>query len=363
MATVAEATRQHMQRALALAKTGWGRVSPNPLVGAVVVQGNVIVGEGFHAEYGGPHAEIVALRAAGERAHGATLYVTLEPCSHYGKTPPCTDAIIAAGIHQVVYAAADPNPTASGGAAVLRQAGIEVVADVEELASRDLNAPFFHRFAIHGTTRPWIQLKLALSLDARMADLNGRSTWITGETARAEVHRLRARCDGIAVGIGTVLADDPLLTVRGPVRPRTPPVRVVFDTNLRTPVESRLLQTSSEAPVWLVSGPYPESQQVAVLESAGARVVPASDTRSALRALREAGIGSLFCEGGATLAGVLIREDVVDRLDLFYAPLFLGPQGRHGFDPLESLDIAQARRWRHLRTEVFGDDTVITLAA
>lgn len=338
-------------------------MSPNPLVGAVVVKGDEVIGEGFHAEYGGPHAEVVALRAAGERARGATLFVTLEPCSHHGRTPPCSDAILAAGIRRVVYASTDPNPTAAGGAKVLQQAGVDVERAADSTAARDLNAPFFHRFSKQGAARPWIQLKLALSLDARMADRDGRSTWITGDAARAEAHRLRAGCDAIAVGVGTVLADDPLLTVRGPVQPRTPPARVVFDTTLRIPADIRLLQTSAEAPVWLICGPDPEPQRARALEAAGARILPVRDMSSALRVLRDAGIGSLFCEGGARLAGTLIRMDAVDQLDLFYAPVFLGPEGRHGFDLLESPEIGRARRWRHLRTELFGNDTLITLAA
>ncbi|HYR07316.1 MAG TPA: bifunctional diaminohydroxyphosphoribosylaminopyrimidine deaminase/5-amino-6-(5-phosphoribosylamino)uracil reductase RibD, partial [Longimicrobium sp.] len=217
----------YMRRAIALAANGWGRVAPNPMVGCVIVRDGEVVGEGWHTEYGQPHAEVEALRAAGDRARGATAYVSLEPCSHWGKTPPCTDALIAAGVRRVVFGAFDPNPKAQGGAEVLRAAEIEVAGGVEEPAVHDQNAVFFHAHSPAGQERPFVALKLAMSLDARIADRDGRSVWITGEASRAEVHRLRAGYDGIAVGIGTALADDPLLTVRGAVEPRVPPVRIV----------------------------------------------------------------------------------------------------------------------------------------
>lgn len=359
---ISDADHTFMRRALALAERGWGCVAPNPLVGAVVVRDGEIIGEGFHSEYGKPHAEVEALRMAGERASGAMLYVTLEPCSHHGKTPPCTDAALEAGVRRVVFAASDPNPKAAGGAEVLRRSGVEVAGGVEAGAARDLNAPFFHRFRESGAARPWIELKLALSLDARIADRDGRSVWITGTEARAETHRLRAGCDAIAVGIGTVLADDPLLTVRGVVAPRRPPVRIVFDRDLRTPPSSRLVASTAEAPVWIVVGPAPPAGRAARLERAGVRILPADDLDAGLRALREEGIGSLFCEGGARLAAALLRNDHADRLNLFHAPLFLGPDALSPFASLASPPIEQAERWRHLRTQVFGSDTLITLA-
>src|SRR5688572_23259909 len=213
----------HMRRALSLAHRGWGRTAPNPMVGAVVVRGDTVVGEGFHAEYGGPHAEVVALREAGERARGATVYVTLEPCAHHGKTPPCADALIAAGVARVVIAVNDPNPTARGGAARLRAAGIEVVAGVEREAACELNAPFFNALV---SRRPWVTLKLALSREGAIAPASRATHWLTGPEARAELHRLRAGFDAIAVGLGTVIADDPALTARGVPAPRVPPARV-----------------------------------------------------------------------------------------------------------------------------------------
>src|SRR5215204_848384 len=189
-----------MRQALALAERGWGQTAPNPMVGAVVVRGGELVGEGWHAHFGGPHAEIEALRAAGERARGATLYVTLEPCNHFGKTPPCTDAILAAGVRRVVAASADPSPVARGGADRLREAGVAVVLGVEEVAARELNAPFFHALS---SDRSFVQLKLALSLDGAIADHSRKPGWLTGEAARREVHRMRAGSDAVAVGIGT----------------------------------------------------------------------------------------------------------------------------------------------------------------
>jgi diaminohydroxyphosphoribosylaminopyrimidine deaminase/5-amino-6-(5-phosphoribosylamino)uracil reductase len=349
-----------MRRALALAARGWGRVAPNPLVGAVVVRDGEVVGEGYHTEYGRPHAEVEALRAAGEAARGASLYVTLEPCAHQGKTPPCTDAILAAGVRRVVFAASDPNPKAAGGCAVLEREGVEVVRGVELQAALDLNAPFFHGIA--GPERPWTELKLALSLDGRVADREGRSAWITGEAAREEVHRMRAGFGGVAVGIGTALADDPKLTVRGPVEPRVPPARVVFDRALRLPTGGVLARTAREVPVIAVAGPDAPPERRDALEALGVRVLAAATLPDAMRELRRAGVASLFCEGGALVASALLRGGLVDRLHLFHAPLFLGPEGADPFAGLASPPIGEARRWRRLRTEAFGPDTLVTLA-
>src|SRR4051812_29625349 len=198
-----------MRRALELARKGWGQTAPNPMVGAVVVRDGVIVGEGWHTAFGEAHAEVEALRAAGERAEGATVYVTLEPCAHQGKTPPCANALVAARVARVVIAARDPNREATGGIELLRDSGIAVTLGVVESEARELNAPFFHAFE---QKRPWVTLKLALSLDGALADASGRSRWITGEESRRVVHEMRAGSDAIGVGIGTVLADDPSLT-------------------------------------------------------------------------------------------------------------------------------------------------------
>lgn len=352
-----------MRRALANAERGWGQVAPNPLVGAVVVRDGEVVAEAHHTRYGEAHAEVEALRRAGEAARGATMYVTLEPCAHHGKTPPCTDAVIAAGVRRLVYACADPNPKARGGAEVLREAGVEVDGGVREDDAREMNAPFLHAHAAAGAERPWIALKLALSLDAMLADPEGRSGWITGTAAREEVHRMRAGYDAVAAGVGTVLADDPLLTVRGAVEPRRPPARVVFDRALRTPAASRLVRTAREAPVWLLCGEAPDAARARALEREGVRVLPAGSLAAALAVLRAEGIASVFCEGGAGIAGALLDAEAVDRLLLFYAPLFLGGAGRAAFAALPSPGIDAARRWRHLSTAAFGPDTLITLAS
>lgn len=352
----------HLRRAIALAGRGWGRVGPNPLVGCVIVRDGEVVGEGWHAEYGGPHAEVHALRAAGERARGATAYVSLEPCSHWGKTPPCTGALIDAGVRRVVFGGFDPNPKARGGAEVLRAAGIEVLGGVEEQAVRDQNATFFHAHTPVGAERPFVALKLALSLDARIADRDGRSAWITGEEARAEVHRLRAGYDAVAVGIGTALADDPLLTVRGAVEPRVPPVRIVFDRELRLPLEGRLVRSAREVPLWAVCEPDALTDPWEALEDAGVRVVDAAGLAAQLRAIREAGVRSMFVEGGATLASALLAADAVDRLYLFYAPVLIGPEGAAPFGGIATPPLAEAARWRRVATRTFGADTCITLA-
>jgi len=351
-----------MRRALELARRGWGRVSPNPMVGAVIVRDGAVIGEGWHSEYGEAHAEVEALRAAGGDAYGSTMYVTLEPCSHFGKTPPCTEALLASGVSRLVYASGDPDPVAGGGAERLRAHGIDVLAGVEEDAARDLNAPFFHRFLKRGVPRPWLELKLALSLDARIADEEGRSAWITGAEARSEVHRIRAGHDAIGVGIGTVLADDPLLTIRGPVEPRLPPARIVFDRRLRIPPVSRLLSTIAEAPLWIVHGPEAPPAVAESLQRAGVQLISASTLQIAMAKLVERGVGSLFCEGGAEFASTLLRENVVDRLTLFYAPVLLGPKGRSPFATIPSSRIDEVLRWRTLHRAAFGADTMITLA-
>jgi len=351
-----------MRRAIALAANGWGRVAPNPMVGCVIVRDGEVVGEGWHTEYGRPHAEPEALRAAGEQARGATAYVSLEPCSHWGKTPPCTDALIAAGVRRVVFGGFDPNPKAAGGAEVLRAAGVHAVGGVEEQAVRDQNAAFFHAHSPLGPERPFIALKLAMSLDARIADRDGRSVWITGEESRAEVHRLRAGYDAVAVGIGTALADDPQLTVRGPVAPRIPPARVVFDRALRLPLDSALVRTAGEVPTWAVCAPGAPDDRRRALEHAGIKIVIGQSLPEQLRALRDVGVRSMFVEGGSTLASALLSADVVDRMYLFYAPLLIGPEGMAPFGGIASPPLADAVRWRPIRTQFFGVDTMLTLA-
>ena len=349
---------RYMRRALELAARGWGQTAPNPMVGAVVVRDGEIVGEGYHARYGAAHAEPVALAAAGASVRGATLYVTLEPCTHEGKRPACTPVVIASGVARVVIAALDPNPIAGGGAQLLRDAGIDVRVGVEEEEARELNAPFLHRFT---SDRPWTTVKLALSAEGAIAGVQGSPRWLTGEEARREVHRQRAGADAIAVGIGTVLADDPLLTVRGVEPPRVPPTRVVFDRAARLPLASRLFRTVGEAPVTVVTdGSATERERV--LERAGATVIRAAGTADALRALKQRGIDSLYVEGGAGLVGEFLDTGSVDRLIIFQSPVVLGAGALGAFDRSRSFTLGQAPRFRIVRERRFGNDDMTIYA-
>lgn len=344
--------RAYMRRALSLARKGWGQTAPNPMVGAVVVRDGEIVGEGYHAAFGEAHAEVAALQDAGERARGATVYVTLEPCAHSGKTPPCTVALLAAGIRRVVAASRDPNPVAAGGGSKLTEAGVVFESGVEEEAARELNADFFHAFA---SDRPHVTLKLALSLDGAIADARRSRGWLTGAKSRRHVHRLRAGCDAIAVGIGTAIADDPLLTVRGVRAPRVAPVRVVFDRRARLPLDAALVRTAREAPTLIVAED-PEPSQALALRAAGIELLTTTSLADALRELRRRELRSLFVEGGAALAGAFLAGRLVDRLVIFQAPVLLGAGALRPFDCLQPVDLADASRWRLRERRTFGDD-------
>jgi diaminohydroxyphosphoribosylaminopyrimidine deaminase/5-amino-6-(5-phosphoribosylamino)uracil reductase len=346
-----------MRAALAVAPRGWGRVAPNPLVGAVIVREGEIVARGWHGEFGGAHAEVEAIRAAGELARGATLYVTLEPCAHHGKTPPCTDAISEAGVRRVVFASHDPTVAAHGGAITLRERGIEVIGGVADQEARSLNRPFFHAADPLKRHRPWTELKFAVSLDGKVADAAGTSKWITGPEAREEVHRLRAAADAVAIGVGTAIADDPSLTVRSETTPRIPPRRVIFDRTLRLPSGGKLAQSARDVPVYVLCAPEPPVEARKRLEAAGVEVVETDDLVSGLRWLREAGIRSLLCEGGATLGASLLDEDLIDRLTLILAPTLLGPGGKAAFGGLRDISLSSAHRWRHLRSA----DTLVSV--
>src|SRR5216117_1884024 len=278
------AERGAMERALDLARRGWGRVAPNPLVGAVVLAGDTVVGEGYHAEYGGPHAEVVALEAAGARARGATLVVNLEPCAHHGKTPPCTDAIVAAGVAGVVAALPDPDLQARGGAAALRAKGVAVSIGLLAEAAAALNAPFL--FAREQAERPFVALKLATSIDGRIADAAGSSRWVSGDAAREYVHWLRAGFDAIAVGGTTALRDNPQLTVRGNVTPRKTPVRVVFDRRAMLNETADLVKTAREVPTWVMASPGAGGERGVARGERRARVPPRVARRRAAAAAR-----------------------------------------------------------------------------
>ena len=341
-----------MRRALGLARRGWGQTAPNPLVGAVVVRAGEVVGAGFHATLGEAHAEVMALAAAGDRARGADVYVTLEPCAHQGRTPPCVDALITAGVRRVVIAHEDPNPAAAGGAAKLRAAGIEVVAGVMRDEAAELNAPFLFQHRI--SERPFVTLKLALSLDGAIAGPDRAQRWLTGEASRRAVHRMRAQCDAVAVGIGTVLVDDPALSVRSGKRPRLAPRRIVFDRTARLPVTSRLAKSALKIPVEvLAESPSPE--QVAALEQRGVEVHQAGSLPEHLAGLRARGVGHLFVEGGAGVAGAFLTSGLVDRLIIFQAPVLLGAGALAGFGTAVPPD-EESGRWKVVERKHFGED-------
>jgi diaminohydroxyphosphoribosylaminopyrimidine deaminase / 5-amino-6-(5-phosphoribosylamino)uracil reductase len=321
----------YMARALALAERGRGRTSPNPMVGAVLVDDEgVVVGRGYHEFAGGPHAEIHALKDAGDRARGATLYCTLEPCSHVGRTGPCAPRVADAGVTRVVIATRDPNPFVNGsGTALLRARGIDVVCGVLEAGARDLNRPFF---TVMQRRRPFITMKVALSADGRIAAAPGTRTPMTGPAAKRFIHRERAEVDAIAIGSGTVLADDPALTPRGAFRVR-PLIRVVFDSRLRTPPGARLLSTLDAGPVIIVSTPSAVEaapERLAELVEAGAEVqcVPEGARVSAVvEWLATRGVSSLIVEGGALLHRAFWDAGLVDRVQIFRTPATLGPRG------------------------------------
>ena len=355
----------HMRRALELAARARGAVSPNPMVGAVIVAADgVVIGEGFHERLGEAHAEVMALTDAAQRGadvRGATMYVTLEPCAHHGRQPPCTDAILASGLTRVVVGSEDPTEKASGrGPGALRDGGIEVeLADgAEATAARLLNQPFRKHAR---TGRPLVVLKSALTLDGRTATAAGDSKWISGDPARELVHRWRSDLDAVAVGIETAIADDALLTARGVDAVRQP-TRVVFDSRARLPLDSRLVRTATEAPVVVVAGPDAPGGDVDALTNAGVEVIVcpgegADRVRNALGELGRRDLTSLLLEGGATLAGSFRDAGEIDELRLFFAPLLLGGGearpllGGDGAPRLREAERALAVSW-----EAVGDD-------
>src|SRR6266581_2323654 len=350
---------QAMRRALELALAGWGRVSPNPLVGAVVLQGDAVVGEGYHAEYGGAHAEVMALGAAGPAAAGATLVVSLEPCAHHGKTPPCTEAILAAGVARVVAAIRDPDPEARGGLDVLRRAGVDVALGPMQEGAAALNAPFF--FSRLHAERPYVALKLATSIDGRIADAAGRSQWVSGAEAREYVHWLRAGFDAIAVGGTTALQDNPQLTVRGTVAPRRPPVRVVFDRRAMLNPSALLVSSARDVPTWVMSSPEAPASSVAALEQNGVRVFRPASLTAGLLLLREAGIETVLCEGGGALGARLLVDGLVDRLYWVQSPVWLGEGAVPAFPGVPPHPLAAAPRWTPVERRALGSDTLLVL--
>lgn len=346
----------HMRAALAVAARGLGNTWPNPAVGCVLVKDGQVLARGWTQPGGRPHAEVEALARAGEAARGATAYVTLEPCSHTGRTPPCCDALIRAGVARVVCAMRDPDPRVDGrGFARLRQAGIEVLEGVLEPEARRFQAGFIRRVS---EGLPLVTLKLATTLDGRIATAQGESRWITGPAARRAVHAARAAHDVVLVGSGTVLADDPELTVRGLGLPS--PARVVFDARLRTPLGSRLVAGARDVPTWIVTGPGHRPDALAPYIAAGIEIitVPARAPRAALQALAQRGVTRVFCEGGAGLAAGLLREGLVQRLLWFQAGGVLGAEGLPGVGPLALTKLADMTRYRLVASRPLGDDVL-----
>ena len=367
MSAATDTDHLHLERAIELAERGRGHVSPNPLVGAVVVRDGDVVGEGWHAMVGGPHAEVAAIADAGDTdLKGATMYVSLEPCCHDGRTPPCTEAIARSGIGRVVVASDDPTEKASGrGLGILRDDGVEVVVAEGELAARArLLNQAFRKHARTG--RPWVLFKSAMTLDGKVATETGDSKWISSAASRELGHRWRADCDAVAVGIGTALRDDPQLTARIPDADRQPR-RIVFDTTARLPVTSNLVRMAPEVPLTVVVSRAARRTAVSTLETAGADVVVATGANepdrvaSALLQLGASGITSILLEGGPHLAGAFYDAGEVDEVRLFLAPIVLG--GRTARDPLEgegTETIAEAMRALTLDCERSGDDLLVS---
>ena len=332
-----------MRRAIRLAQGGWGRVAPNPLVGAVLLKDGAVVGEGFHASYGEQHAEIAALAVA-RASSGATCVVNLEPCAHQGKTPPCADALVGAGVRRVVIGVRDPSPDANGGVERLQKAGIEVEVGVLAAEAAALNAPFL--WGVRRPDRPFVAVKVATSLDGFLADASGRAKWVSGVESRDFVHWLRAGFDGISVGRRTAETDDPQLTVRGAVPPRVAPTRVIF-TRGGLKKDLHLVRTAREVPTVVFTDPASRVQTEKTLEGTGVEILSAVGRKDALLALRQKGVRSLLVEGGGNLITALMQDDLVDRIYWIQAPIFLG-SGTRAFGRGTGSS-PTARRWARTR--------------
>jgi diaminohydroxyphosphoribosylaminopyrimidine deaminase/5-amino-6-(5-phosphoribosylamino)uracil reductase len=362
--TVSSEDRLHLGRALELARRGWGRVHPNPLVGCVIVRDGTVVGEGWHQEYGGPHAEVLALREAGDLSNGATAFVSLEPCNHHGRTPPCSEALLNAGIVRLVYASPDPGRVSGGGADALRQAGVEVLGPVLLPGeSRKENPAFYHNQVLEST---YVALKLAQTLDGKISGMSGERTEITGPEARRETHRLRAGFDAIMVGSGTVAADDPLLTVREEVPMRKPPARIVLDSRCTLSSQARLFDDIQRIPLIVFATDDASELAIEELEDAGAKVHPVPrgpdgvSLSAVLEICWETGIRSIFCEGGGRLARSLLQGGEAQRLYLFLAPFVLGEKGVAAF-PGEGSRALWDQWAPALPPQLFGRDVLLTL--
>lgn len=355
-----------MKAALALARRGLGSAWPNPTVGCVIVKGGRVVGRGWTQPGGRPHGETEALARAGEAAQGATAYVSLEPCCHWGKTPPCTDALIAAGVRRVVLPIEDPDPRVSGqGIARLRSAGIAVETGLLAAEAAEINAGFFLRLR---QGRPLVTLKLAATLDGKLATSSGESQWITGPLARDRAHLLRASHDAVMIGSNTVLTDDPRLTCRLPGLDDQSPVRIIVDGRLRVPLTARVVAEAGQVPTWFITLRHGDEVRREAFQSCGVELleVPGTpdhtvDMAAALKELGKRGLTRVLVEGGATLAAVLLRAGLVDRVAWFHAPMLIGGDGIPAVAALGIDKLADAPRFERIAVEAVGEDVLETL--
>jgi diaminohydroxyphosphoribosylaminopyrimidine deaminase/5-amino-6-(5-phosphoribosylamino)uracil reductase len=357
---------EHMRAALALARRGLGSTWPNPSVGCVLVRDGRVVGRGATAPGGRPHAERLALDMAREAAQGATAYVTLEPCAHHGQTPPCADALVEAGVRRVVIGCDDPYPAVNGaGTARLRAAGVEVVTGVLRAEAEALQLGFLTRVRLG---RPAVTLKLATTLDGRIATRSGESQWITGPEARRAAHALRAQHDAVMVGVGTVQSDNPELTCRIPGLRRGRDLRIIADTHLRTRLMSRVVASAREVPTWFLHGPGADPERAAAMRDAGAALIgvpaaePGIDLAAALAALGEAGLTRLLVEGGAQIASALLRAGLVDRLAWFHAPTVMGGDGLAAAAAFGVASLDAMPRFVRVEQRALGADTLTLFA-
>ncbi len=353
---------RYMKRAIALARKGLGKTSPNPMVGAVIVKGGAIIGEGYHRTAGSAHAEVVAMQAAGGQLAGATLYTTLEPCCHLDKkTPPCVASIIQSGIRRIVAAMTDPNPKVSGrGFRKLMAGGVQVTKGIAQDEAKALNAIYIKYIT---TRKPYVILKAAMTLDGKMAAKDGVSRWISGDDSRRDAHRLRARVDAVMVGVGTVKVDDPLLTARL-VRPGRLgyPIRVILDPHLKTPIDAKVVTTGSDAPTWIFTTTDSPIHRRRVLERKNVRIIvlPSKKGRmtfdAILSELGDNGITSVLIEGGGTTFGVALRAGIVDRVILYLAPKLLCGDDAYGMATGASVLLPHALQLHHLTVKRMGVD-------
>jgi len=364
MGEIEDADNYYMRLALREARKAVGRTSPNPLVGAVIVSKGIIIGKGFHRKAGTPHAELHALKEAGHAASGATLYVTLEPCNHFGRTPPCTEAILKSNLKRVVIGMADPNPSVCGnGARYLAEKGVQVTSGVLEEACRSINRPFV-KHTVSGL--PWVILKAAVTIDGKIATASGKSCWITGEKARGAVHRLRDRVDAIMIGVDTALSDDPSLTTRLTGRKGQDPLRVVLDSRLRLPPDAKMLKQESEAETVIFCSTEASSERKRNLEKAGAIVKQIGSEScghlpiiKVLEELGRAQVTSVLVEGGGRVQSAILSANLADEAYFFMAPILLGNDGiplvdAFGFDSIK--DCIRLSRVRYRR---YSDDILL----